>query len=133
MKQTVTKLKKKLDAIFSKYIRLKQADHRGYVTCVTCGKDDHYKNMQCGHFVSRGKLATRYDETNCNVQCVGCNMFKAGEQYKHGRYIDLVHGQGTADKLMAKGNEICQMRTYDYEALITKYTMLVKELEKGQR
>ena len=50
-------VKKKLDTIFSQYIRLKDADHNGDVTCFTCGKVSHYKSgMQCGHFQSRKTL-----------------------------------------------------------------------------
>ena len=64
-KLTRRKIVKKLDAIFSQYIRLKDADHNGNVTCFTCGKVEHYKKgMQCGHFQSRKHLATRFDEEN---------------------------------------------------------------------
>ena len=42
-KPTVSKLKKKLDAIFSKYIRLKDADKNGYVKCYTCGVKKYWE------------------------------------------------------------------------------------------
>ena len=32
---------KKLDTIFSEYIRKKNADKRGFVTCITSGKNYH--------------------------------------------------------------------------------------------
>lgn len=34
--------------------------------------------MQCGHYVSRSYTNLRFDERNCNAQCVGCNVFKYG-------------------------------------------------------
>ena len=40
-----SKIVKKLDAIFSQYIRLKDADHNGDVKCFTCGKVSHYKKV----------------------------------------------------------------------------------------
>lgn len=70
MKPTISKLKKKADTLFSQYIRLKNSDWRGYCQCYTCGKIDHYKKMQCGHYEKRGNNATRYDEENCRVQCL---------------------------------------------------------------
>ena len=80
---TVSKLKKELDKWFSLYIRLREATDEGLVQCFTCGKVNSYKvGMQNGHFMSRQFMATRYDEQNCQVQCVGCNMFKFGEQFK---------------------------------------------------
>ena len=75
-KLTRSKLVKKLDAVFSQYIRLKDADEFGNATCFTCGKVDHWKKLQNGHFQSRKHYATRWDEMNCQVQCVsGCNMY----------------------------------------------------------
>ena len=80
---SISKLKKELDKWFSLYIRLRDANDFGLVQCFTCGVVKPYnKGMQCGHFQSRSHLSTRFDEVNCQPQCVGCNMFKQGEQYK---------------------------------------------------
>jgi 5-methylcytosine-specific restriction endonuclease McrA len=70
--KTQAKLKKELDALFSKYIRAKYLKE-----CYTCRKVD--VTLQCGHFVSRQYLATRWDENNCRPQCVGCNIFGNGK------------------------------------------------------
>ena len=43
-KPTRSKLVKKLDVIFSQYIRLSNSNSRGYCKCVTCGKEGHWKN-----------------------------------------------------------------------------------------
>ena len=72
-KKTVTWYKKKLDTVFSKYIR-----YRDEGQCFTCPKKDHPKKMQCGHFNPRQYLATRYDETNNHCQCYACNMLYGG-------------------------------------------------------
>lgn len=76
---TKSALRKKLDALFSIYIRTKYADSNGFVTCYTCPKRAHYKEMQNGHFCPRQYLATRYDERNCRVQCYACNMLFNGQ------------------------------------------------------
>lgn len=77
-KPSQAKLKKKLDAIFSLYIRQKYADQNGMVKCYTCTTVKHWKEMQNGHWIPRNNLATRFSEENCRVQCVGCNMFQKG-------------------------------------------------------
>ena len=77
--KTAAKLKKDLDAIFSKYIRLKYSDENGNVACYTCGKVMHWKQIQNGHFISRQYLATRWHEDNCRPQCVGDNIFGNGK------------------------------------------------------
>lgn len=79
-KQGVAPLIKELDTIFSIYIRLVNADNLGNVKCYTCGKKGFWKmdNMQCGHFISRSNKKYRFDEENCRVQCITCNVFKSG-------------------------------------------------------
>ena len=74
-KLTRTKLVKKLDTIFSQYIRKVNSDNE-ISTCFTCGKQDHWKKLQNGHFQSRRHYSTRWDETNCQVQCAGCKHRK---------------------------------------------------------
>ena len=77
MRKTVSKLKKELDKWFSLYIRLREASDTGAAICFTCGKMAYYKTLQNGHFQSRRFMATRFDEENCQVQCVACNMFRS--------------------------------------------------------
>ena len=98
----ISKLKKELDKWFSLYIRLRDATAEGMVQCFTCGCVKNYKSgMQCGHFQSRSFLATRFDEVNCQPQCVGCNMFKQGEQYKFSLGLDSKYGEGVFQGVMS--------------------------------
>ena len=75
MPTTISKLKKKLDVLFSQYIRRRNADHLGRVKCFTCGVEKHWKEQQAGHFQSRSHHSTRWDEVNVQVQCPKCNLF----------------------------------------------------------
>lgn len=62
------KLRRKLDDVFSKYIRKK------YPKCFTC----NHKGDQCSHFMRRNNDATRWDEDNCRNACWECNVLKEG-------------------------------------------------------
>ena len=104
-KLTRSKLVKKLDTVFSQYIRQKNAVDE-ISTCFTCGKKDHWKKLQNGHFQSRKHYSTRWDEINCQVQCAGCNVFKYGEQYVFGKKLDQKFGQGTSERLHVKSKQI---------------------------
>lgn len=56
--------------------RISAADHNGWVQCVSCGKKDHYKDMQGGHFIPKGCSSYwSLREENVHPQCPGCNMF----------------------------------------------------------
>lgn len=121
-KPTRSKLVKKLDVVFSKYIRLSSADSRGMCTCVTCGRQYHWKNIQAGHFMSRKHYSTRWDENNVFAQCCGCNMFKQGEQYKYSLFL----GSELANDLYLKSKELKKFSTTDLEQMIDEYTTKLK-------
>lgn len=121
-------LVKKADTIFSQYIRKRYADNNGFAECFTCGKKDHWKNLQCGHFMSRKFYSTRWDETNCQVQCAGCNVFRYGEQYKFGRNLDIELGNGIAEGLQQKSKQIMKYSNYELVELIEHYKKKVAEL-----
>jgi hypothetical protein len=129
--KTISKLKKELDKWFSLFIRLRDATSEGMVQCFTCHKVSHYKSgMQNGHFQSRKHLATRWDEENCQVQCVGCNMFKGGEQYKFSVALDSKYGEGKAEELEFLARTIMKVSRIDYEDKISYYGTLVEKLKK---
>ncbi len=128
--KTISKLKKELDKWFSLYIRLRDS-HNGLVQCFTCGCVKHYKKgMQNGHFQSRSFLATRFDEENCQAQCVGCNMFKQGEQYKFALNLDAKYGEGTAEHLEGLARTTVKISRIEYEEKIGYYKSLVNKLKK---
>lgn len=125
-KPTRKKLVQKLDTVFSRYVRMSNADHRGFCECVTCKKKFHWKNIQAGHFMSRKHYSTRWDEQNVFPQCVGCNVYKNGEQYKYSLFL----GSDLSEEMHRKSNQIVKYSSLELDVLINKYTELVKELEK---
>ena len=122
-----SKIVKKLDDIFSIYIRRRYSID-DFAECFTCGKTDHWKNLQCGHFQSRRKYSTRWDKINCQVQCAKCNIFSQGEQYLFGKKLDEVYGEGTSNELALKGNYLIKFSTKELELLINTYKDLVNKL-----
>lgn len=128
--KTVAKLKKEADAYWSKYIRIRDSDKDGFGECITCGRKYHWKNAQNGHFVSRKVSTLRYDEENCNLQCVGCNMFKSGDQYTYAINLDLKYGDGTAKKLHDRRFETHSFTRDELEEIIHDAKEYIKWYEK---
>tara|TARA_R110002074_G_scaffold17361_1_gene57406 strand:+ start:3854 stop:4276 length:423 start_codon:yes stop_codon:yes gene_type:complete len=126
----IMRLKKELDTQFSLFIRLREATEYGLVQCFTCGVARHYKDgMQNGHFQSRKHMATRFDEENCQVQCVKCNMFSQGEQFKFGLNLDGKYYEGKAEELEFLARTTVKFSRSDYMSHIEHYKQLVKELK----
>jgi hypothetical protein len=113
----------KLDNIFSQYIRLRYSKNE-ISECVTCGKQDHWKKLQAGHFVSRKHYATRWDEDNVQVQCSGCNVFRYGEQYLFSKYL----GVDLSEELLMKSRKIQKFTDNELLEMIELYTEKVNNL-----
>ena len=103
-------LKKEAWKEFSKYIRQKYANKRGYVVCVTCQKKLHWKKAQAGHFIAGRTNAILFDEELVFPQCVQCNVFLHGNEGRYYRFmIDRLGGGQRAieliDELYAKSKQ----------------------------
>ena len=94
---------KTLDRWFSLYTRKRDTQKWGDKgLCCSCGRIISFDDSDCGHFISRDRIATRWDERNANLQCRSCNRFRSGEQYAHGLYIASKYGQSVVDELRWK-------------------------------
>jgi MinD superfamily P-loop ATPase len=118
----------KLDTIFSKYIRLRNADANGMVSCISCGKVQHWKDVDCGHFVNRKHMSLRFNEINCQTQCRYCNRFCEGDAWNFAQGLIKKYGDGTIEKLMAAKNQSVKFTQFEIDELVKNYTKLVKEL-----
>jgi len=131
MAKSISKLKKELDKFFSLFIRLREATFEGAVQCFTCSRISHYKSgMQCGHFQSRRHHATRWNEQNCQIQCIKCNMYQQGEQFRFGLGLDAKYGEGTAEELEFLSKFSIKLTRVDYEEKISYYKLAVDNLKK---
>jgi len=123
-KPTRSKLVKKLDTVFSQYIRRSNADNNGYCTCVTCNKTFHWKEIQAGHFMSRKHYSIRWDERNVKPQCVACNVYRAGEQYKYSIFL----GKELSNVLYLQSKDIVKFTNYELENMINDYSERLKKI-----
>lgn len=124
-KPTKSKLVKKLDIVFSRWVRLSNSDDKGYCECVTCNKKVHWYDIQAGHFMSRRHYSTRWDQDNVKPQCKACNIFGQGKQYEYSIYL----GKSVSDDLLAKSRQLVKYSVVDLQNMIDFYTNELKALE----
>lgn len=122
-KKSQAQLKKDFDKIFSVWIRLKHPKR-----CYTCGKAE--TTLQCGHFVSRSYLATRWDENNCRPQCVGCNIWGNGKPLDFEENLKREIGEILVEKMKQSRHQILKLTPSWYEEQIKKYTDLTAEMQE---
>lgn len=126
---SLSKLCKKLDAVFSQWIRRIDCNKDGKVACYTCGKVQHWKRQQCGHYISRRHYNTRWDEQNCKPQCAGCNIFNQGNSPSFALHLIKDYGVDILDTLHQRKNILCKMDRFTYEQQIENYERELKNLK----
>ena len=62
------------------------------------------------------------------MQCVGCNVYRYGEQYKFSIQLDIKYGGGTAEEMLVKSRETCKIMDIELLEKINYYESLVKDL-----
>lgn len=118
--KTITFYKKKLDAIFSKFIR-----YRDEGQCYTCTKKDEPKYMQNGHFVPRQYLSLRFSEVNCHCQCYACNMLYNGQPSRYAQKLKQQYGDAIIDELERERQKITKLDVSWYLEKIKYYEDIV--------
>ena len=68
-------LHEKAWSAFSRYIRSKDADFKGYTECFTCRKKLLWQEMDASHYI-HGRLD--FDARNIRPCCVRCNRYLHG-------------------------------------------------------
>ena len=120
---------KKLDKIFSIYIRMRDADENGICTCIACGQRHYWKLMDAGHFVNRRYMGLRFSETNVNSECRYCNRFDEGNPVGYMEGLKAKYGKEIIDKLMIAKKEKVKYTKFEIETMIDFYQQKIKKLE----
>jgi 5-methylcytosine-specific restriction endonuclease McrA len=120
--KSLSSLENKLDRVFSTYIRKRDADEGGTVSCVTCGRLMFWKEADCGHFVKRQHRATRWLPTNCAPQCQRCNHWMGGRQDDFARYVIQRYGAETFDELMTLKYRTVKHSRAELQEMIERYS-----------
>lgn len=115
--------------IFSQFIRLRNSDMSGNVSCFTCGKLKHWSDGDAGHGIGRQHKATKYSEINNQFQCKKCNGFDGGRMDLFMINVDKKYGAGTWDKLQVASRQVCKHGQFEYDIMIDYYRKEVAKLK----
>jgi len=118
------------DKYFSLFIRLRDSDENGIGTCCTCGAMKPVKEMDCGHFIKRQHMATRFSEINCAVQCKRCNAFEQGRDTDFKRYLLNKYGEKIVNLLEFSRHNGKGPKGFELEIIAKEYKRKAEELAK---
>ena len=126
------KAMKEADKWFSMFIRLRDSDEHGIATCITSGRRAFWRTMDCGHYLSRAKMATRYHEQNCHAQSKMSNRFQGGHFMEHAAAIERLHGAGSVERLTIIATQACKRTAGDFQFLADCYRAKVEAIRLAQ-
>jgi len=115
-----TNLRDDLDAVFSRYIRTKYANEEGMVQCYTSGKWITIGEAQCGHFISRSHLSTRWYEPNCRPQSQHDNEYLQGNLEVFRKKLEEVE-EGLPDALLELSRQVFKPTISELKELLIIY------------
>ena len=122
-----------------KLARISAADDNGYCKCVSCGKVDHYKNMDGGHFIPKGSSSRwALDEQNVHPQCKGCNGFGMKHGSAEAQYTIWMldwYGKDAVEHMLATKKDPIKYYSSDYREMIDDWgqQIMAHERRLGER
>lgn len=123
---------KKLDRVFSEFIRLRDTMPNGMFRCISCGKIKPYSQADCGHYHSRTHMSTRFDEENANAECRACNRFCADHLVGYRKNLIAKIGEHRLDVLEWRAHQMKKWSDFELKELIKHYQAKIKDL-KGEK
>lgn len=127
-KSVRSKAIRKLDTIFSQYIRRRDCGY-GIAPCISCGKPVTYDTSDCGHYENRKHMATRYDEVNCNSQCRACNRFSEGNIQGYRRGLIKKYGEKKVEEVEMRRFNVSKLSVPELNILYRYYKQKLTNLE----
>jgi hypothetical protein len=117
-----------LDAVFSRWLRMNDADADGYISCFICSARVRWQEAQCMHYIKRGvSLFLRHDPRNCKSGCDTCNCKKGGNYIAYAHKLESLN-PGITEILYQEGNIPYHPTRDELKNQIADYTQRLKLL-----
>jgi len=135
-KKTLRALIDDVAKLLQKHVRLKAAvaaDKNGFIECVSCNKWFHWKDMQGGHWIERGKQATKIMEENIHPQCKGCNQYgmrhRTHVREGYSKFMRDMYGDDFCDQMLIDSKKPIKYFRPDLEDMVRELRKKNRELE----
>ncbi len=108
------------------------ANNGGYIKCVTCGKVDHFNNLQGGHFIERGKKSVKLVEEQIWPQCQQCNAWRmktTSGVLEYRAYMVDTYGEKFVQELIELSKQVWKPTRSEVEQIHADFKQRLAELE----
>lgn len=126
--KTTSKLIKEMDEVFSLFVRLRDADRQGTVSCFVTGERIYYKDCDAAHFIDRAHMATRWEESNVHACTVDSNRYDPDHLEKYEKAMDKAMGHSWVMYLKTQSKMLTKFTAAELQEKIEFYKEEVKKL-----
>jgi hypothetical protein len=134
-REKLSTVKKKAWAAFSEYVRtrdcLRTTGCASFGLCITCGKRNHFKLLQAGHFIAGRHNAVLFSEKGVHAQCYNCNINLKGATLEYRRKIIEMYGEGFDEYLEYEATRTVKLSIQDCKLIEKYYKQKTEELLTG--
>lgn len=127
--KTISSLKKDVWKLVSEYVRRSNADWKGNVKCVTCGKQMPWSESQAGHFIPGRRNSVLFDLRHIYPQCSICNVFRHGNLISYYPFMVRTVGDEVIEELKKLNLVDKQFKRAELLALKEEYQEKLKTLK----
>lgn len=117
-----------LDTVFSQFIRLRDSDENGYITCY-CGAVVYWTEADNSHYMPRAHMNTRFSDENCNSSCKKCNEVLKGNLLVYGQWLEGKY-PGLVEALEGQAAVRYDYTVSEIKELISYYSKEVNAMRK---
>jgi hypothetical protein len=118
-----------LDDVFSEFIRKRDSDKSGRIRCISCGRKIPWQMSDCGHYIDRDHMSTRFSEINNNAQCVPCNRFRDGNTKAYRMGLVRKYGEMAVQELEEKKYQVLKLSQAEINEMVKYYKLKIKEIQ----
>lgn len=111
----------KADKYFSKFILMSSGGQ-----CFTCGMRG--KSLDCSHYITRSKLATRWNIKNAQAMCRDCHHVHHLGDPLYDLAMAALYGKKGVDAIIAESNGVVKLYASDIENIAERYLGMIKIL-----
>lgn len=114
---------------FSKMIRARD-EIDGYFRCPTCGKIKPIDQADAGHYITRARKVTMFDEKNVHAQCRHCNRFQEGNHFIFRQWLVDKYGAAEVEAMELRANTTGGYSTVDLQLMAKEYRERTKAIKR---
>lgn len=120
-----------LDRIISRYIRIRDMEADGKITCYICGKRVKWEKSHAMHFINRQHMATRFLLQNLKSGCYDCNVVGRGELIRYAKKLNE-EDKGMAEWLTEQSRTVACPTREELKELLYDFHQKLRTVENAK-